>query len=361
MQLNNSHKTYFICATQTSNLGDLVINKMLIDELCKYGCVYLDASNLPLDFKRPLLENQNIIDTADLGVTVKSPSFNGIFKFLKLIKTEHISFLTRSPGPLEEPSFKVRLGFSIINLAARLFGVKVVYFGNCCSEALANSSKIKTTYMNSVYVRSFESEKYAKQYFNCKVGFIPDMAFLLNGGERAVTKKPIVAVDFRSVSDNPEELMSDIKNNVKEFLDNGYSVELFYQVKGDKPYVEKIYQEIKQDGVSIHDGLIWYDEMDYFADKSFVYSNRLHSLLIGAMYGAIPVARITNDPRLLKIEHVFKSSLPDEFCAFLKIETSLDVKTIVENQKFLLSLLNNSIKKNGDIARGLIANVLSSY
>ena len=34
---------YFLCITQPSNLGDLIINKMLVDELCRYGKVYVDA------------------------------------------------------------------------------------------------------------------------------------------------------------------------------------------------------------------------------------------------------------------------------------------------------------------------------
>ncbi|WP_373941208.1 hypothetical protein OEG92_15795 [Polaribacter sejongensis] len=37
-------KIYFLVATQHDNLGDLLINKMLINEISKYGTVYVDAS-----------------------------------------------------------------------------------------------------------------------------------------------------------------------------------------------------------------------------------------------------------------------------------------------------------------------------
>ena len=354
MQLKDYHNTYFICATQYTNLGDLIINKMLVDELSKYGKIYLDDYNVPLDFKKPLLENPGIVDTAEIGLTIKSPSVKSFFRFLKLIKTERISFLTRSPGPLEEPSLIVRLALSIINIVVRLLGVRVIYFGNCCSEACANISKIKTTYMNAVYVRSIESEVYAKQNLKCRVGFIPDMAFLLNDGKRECPKKPIVAIDFRSVSDNPDGLMSDIKNNVRKFLIKGYSVELFYQVKGDKTYVEQIYQEIKQEGVSIHDEIIWYDEISYYADKSFVCSNRLHSLLLGAMYGAIPLARITQDPRLSKVKHVFESSLSKEFYHTITIDTPLCIDNLVDKQDSLRALLRQDVSRNSELVKETI-------
>ena len=54
--------SYFICATQPTNVGDLVINKMLIDELCRYGTVYVDACGLPSDFKNVLLQHANAVD-----------------------------------------------------------------------------------------------------------------------------------------------------------------------------------------------------------------------------------------------------------------------------------------------------------
>lgn len=50
--------SYFICATQPTNLGDLVINKMLVDELCRYGKVFVDAYGLPEEFTKYLFDEK---------------------------------------------------------------------------------------------------------------------------------------------------------------------------------------------------------------------------------------------------------------------------------------------------------------
>lgn len=77
--------TYFICATQYTNLGDLMINKLLIEELCKYGKVYVDASSVPSSFKKPLLENPNSIDVFnEYGITVKALSPKALFRYVGL-------------------------------------------------------------------------------------------------------------------------------------------------------------------------------------------------------------------------------------------------------------------------------------
>ena len=181
--------TYYICATQISNLGDLVINKVLIDELCNYGKVYLDAHNIPDDFKAPLFRNANVVDVSKRDLTVKSLSVCNIFRFIKLIRKEKIKLITRSPGPLVDPTERIRYGFSLINIIGRILGAKVVYFGNCCSMEKSKRAIMKSTRQNAVYLRSSESVDYAKNYLKCEVGFVPDMAFLMPVDSTKIHKK----------------------------------------------------------------------------------------------------------------------------------------------------------------------------
>ena len=102
MKSNKKVNTYFICATQPDNLGDLIINKMLIDELSIYGYVYLDAWGIPDEFKLPLLENENVIDVSNFIFTVKRRSLRYLFLYIFFLKRKNVKLISRSSGPLVE-------------------------------------------------------------------------------------------------------------------------------------------------------------------------------------------------------------------------------------------------------------------
>lgn len=358
MELNNKVNTYYICATQTNNLGDLMINKMLVDELCKYGKVYLDVFGIPDEFKYPLLKNKNVIDTSTFGFTVKRLSINNLYKYIVFLKKNNVKLITRSPGPLEEPSKKVRLGFSIINKIANLFKVRVVYFGNCCSEALSNSHKLKSTYMNEIYVRSQNSLEYAKKFISCTMSYIPDMAYLMVT-PKVYEKKKIVIVDYREVADANEVSIADLRLIVRDFRLLGYAVELYYQVKSDKEGMLSLYDLLKDEGVKMRQDLLWYDDIEeYYSDKAFVISNRLHSLLFGAVYGVIPIARISNDPHISKIMHVFRSSLSELFYNNIYLDKPLNVRNLVDNEVLYRNILRSNMKYNRNKCSEVINKVL---
>lgn len=359
MVLNKKVNTYFICATQTGNLGDLIINKMLVDELCKYGNVYLDVFGIPDEFQQPMLENENVVDVSSFGFTVKRFSFNNLFKFIFFLKRHDVKLITRSPGPLCEPSNKVRVGFTIINKLAQFCRAKVVYFGNCCSEAIAKEDILKTTYMDGIFVRSLQSVEYAKTYLKCPVSYIPDMAFLM-ASPKACEKKKTVIVDYRSVADDNEKSVSDLKSIVHDFRSLGYAVELYFQVKSDIEDMLSLYEILKDEGVTMRKKILWYEDMEsYYSDKAFVVSNRLHSLLFGAAYGVIPVARISDDPHVTKIMHVFKSSLPEMFYQDMMINRHVDVNRLVSEENIcrrnLAESMQDSKKKCSEIISGKIS------
>lgn len=353
--------SYFICATQYSNLGDLMINKMLIDELCKYGKVYIDAKGVPDDFKLPLLENKNTEDIAKFGFSTKRISISNILRFIKFINHNNVRIITRSPGPLCDSSIKIRLGFSLINLLSRVCGSKVYYFGNCCSQAMVNKEPLHSTYVNGVFVRSQQSVDYVKKYMNCQVSYIPDMAYLLNS-KRICNKKKKVIIDYRPLPKKKDKAISDLKSIVHDFRDHGFEVELYYQVKTDKEKTLSLYEQLKEDGVSIRDNLLWYNEIEsYYSDKAFVVSNRLHSLLFGAVYGVIPIARITNDSRVAKILHVLQSSLPYIFSQNIMIENTFCVNDFISKETKLREDLMSFMKTNKNLCSEVVHDVCSKY
>ena len=363
MGLNNKINTYFICATQSGNLGDLMINKMLIDELCKYGHVYLDAFGLPDEFKYPILENEHVIDVSSYNLTVKRFSIKNFLKYISLLVKANIKHITRSPGPLEEPSIKVRLGFIIINKLAQMCGAKVIYWGSCCSESFAHGHRLKSTHMDEVYIRSAEMLEYARKSLKCPIFFIPDMAFLMYSS-KLNKKNRIAIVDYRAMLDCNDVSVSDLKAIVHEFRLLGYAVELYYQVKSDKVNMLSLYDALREEGVTMRSEILAYKDIEkYYSDKSFVISNRLHSLLFGAVHGVIPIARITDDPRVIKIKHVFNSSLPETFCKNINININepLNVKHIVNNiiqyQKELKLVMTDNKMKISSTINAVLANL----
>lgn len=115
--------SYFICATQPTNLGDLVINKMLVDELCRYGKVFVDAYGLPEEFTKYLFENKNAVDVYDTyHLSVKKLRLWGLSK---LIKDENIRLYTHSPGPLYNLRSYRNFAFTAVNYLFKFYGVSV--------------------------------------------------------------------------------------------------------------------------------------------------------------------------------------------------------------------------------------------
>lgn len=304
--------SYFICATQTSNMGDLIINKMLIDELCCYGKVYVDAYGIPEDFKSVLLRNPNTIDVPQkYRCTAKRFSLLNIIKLFRLIRKQNIVQLTQSPGPLSKYPFRLRWGFEFLYLFFKINGVIIRFYGNCCSAVAINNIPLDHMCVDKYFLRSYVSIKYAQKYYGGKCFYIPDLAFLLyyhvNENKRCCEKSNIVAFNVR-MGQNERLLITKCVEYIAYLVAQGYKVVLFHQVSSDYRVSELLYKYCSMPNVLLHKERIWYDDIDFYANKKFVVSNRLHSLLTGAAYGAIPIGLIEKNALQSKIDDVFHSA-----------------------------------------------------
>lgn len=321
--------SYFICATQPTNVGDLVINKMLIDELCRYGTVYVDACGLPSDFKNVLLQHANAVDVnEEQGITLKRIGLKNICKIISLIRKKKIKLLTQNPGPMGRLQIVTRFGFNIIYLIFKICGASVKRYGNCCSNAIATQTPVDRMLVDEYYLRSQASVEYAMGFCGSKrVHYIPDLAFLLHyyvGKPRE--KKNVIAFNVRLASDN-ELLKKASIDLINHCVSIGYSIEIYFQVHSDYEIAKEIYECVAAPQVKFHEEVVWYDDLDFYLDKRYVISNRLHSLLIGSVYGAIPIGLMENDPKLLKIKHVFES-------AFHGIQNLIYINSVTDFKQF---------------------------
>lgn len=350
--------TYFVCATLYDNLGDLIINKMLIDELCKYGKVYVDTYHVPVHFSKHLLVNPNTIDVyANYHVSAKRVGIGNMFRYYSFLKNNMIGLVTRSPGPVSEPNLKIRLGFKLVNYIAKLSGAKVAYFGNCCSAHIPKNEILRNNGANQIFMRSNASVNFAKKFLD-NVDYIPDMAYLLPIHKNPKTVKKVI-VDYRSSENENDESLTELQILISEFRKRGYAVEIYYQVASDKDHADLLYSKLKDEGVTFRSNIVWFDDLDYYKDKSFVISNRLHSLITGAAYGAIPIARISSDYTMLKIKHVFNSSFSDNLNSYLGVESKINVSYLIENENTIRSSLYEEMLSNHDLCEMTILQYLT--
>lgn len=348
---------YFLVLTQPSNVGDLLINKMLIKELARQGKVYIDCYNCAADFRDSLFANmENVVDVyKSYHFTAKKLN---LVKFASLLKRENIGLYTQSPGPLKKiTQLKLRIGLGMIHRTIRLLEIPFYRIGNCCSEAIDSRADVVEKGVSAYFLRSTESVNYLKSLTNKPVKYIPDLAYLYNYEAKSSQKDKIAVLCFRKVK-NIDNFLPYVSWIVDYLRDKGYIIRLAYQVKQDASFTNMLYEYLKKDGVSLRGDIIWYDNLNFYENVDIVLSNRLHSLLIGAMHGAIPVAFTDSDKVVRKIEDVYKSSLPTISNSLLLNKQNFhSITEILHNRDTLRNKLYQHIQENADLCRDIIANI----
>lgn len=308
--------SYFLCITQPTNLGDLVINKMLVMELSKYGQVYVDCKNTPRRFADFLVEGDNIVDVEKaFGVSIKS---GHIVKWYKHLKSNDIKLYVPSPGPIGSGISNARSYYlKLVSFILKRAGISEYKIGNCCSGALAEGRKFRFPRIKMAYIRSRSSVSVLKEQGVENVSYIPDLAFLLRQHVELTEKQQTVILSFRQVTNGIDDFKDTLISYVNHLIDRGFHVEFYYQVLSDKSFNESLANLFSSPNVTFRKEMVWYESLNYYSDKMIVVSNRLHSLLIGAVYNVVPLALVNNDSKVSKIEDVFRSSLtnPDTYIA----------------------------------------------
>ena len=353
--------SYFLCRSQYENLGDLIINKMLVDELCRYGNVYIDILNIPEEFSQPLFQNPNTLNPKEELGTFDLKNKKARIKLLRFLKKKHISIITESPGPtfsLKPLNRRSLISIRLWNLLYYIFGVRTVFIGKCCSNLIPNKVKVGDTFVSEYYLRSKESVDYlSTQVPSKKVKYIPDLCFLLKYYvSPSLPKKKIAALDIRLIEGKETYLKNWCRQIVQDLIRQSFEVVVYYQVERDFSIAKDLYDYLSDLGVQFRENIVWYDDMSFYSDKMFVISNRLHSLLLGAIYGAFPICLYNEALSTLKLEHVIKTS----FDSGLPIlwEKGERPQTPYENlYHTYCEKLNEEVNRNAALCRDIIENI----
>ena len=301
-------KILYIVATQYDNMGDLLINKCFVDELASYGEVYLDTKKVPAAFKAVLLEKDNVHELSSIS-SVSLKGF-GLFR-IPFTKNQKFDCLFKSPGPFggsHTVDQKVRAWlFYLIFLFYKGKGTKSYLMGNDFILQTPFDNKIIKRYskvLNGLYLRSQTNVSRVSNLGVKNVAYSPDFCFMLNTQIEAA--KTRVGVSFRDMGDTDNQcIFKAVGSYVQYFRSKGYAVDFFYQVERDRDFNLSLYSSVSGPNVFFKEGVLRWEERDFYADKLFLLSNRLHVLLLGQMYLGIPLAFILGHAKTQKIHDIF--------------------------------------------------------
>lgn len=351
--------SYFLCVTQPTNAGDLLINRMLIEELSLYGKVYVDCYNCPESFTSILVgHSDNIIDVyKTFGFSLKRGSF---MRFFRLLRNHNIRLYTHSPGPLNRvtnlPSW---FCFKIIRGILSLSKVSFIRIGNCCSAAMATGTNVLESKSVEYYVRSRKGVIFLNKFRKEGIDYIPDLAFLYKRHVNYCEKSRIALMSFRQVTENLEGFVDWVKNCVCILQDNGYEVLFYHQVKCDFSFMKYLYDELGNDNIQFRSEILWYDDFSFYADKSIVVSNRLHCLLMGIVYNAVPLAYVDGEKKIQKIKDVFESSMFSKSNNYITDYTSNNkLVDLVSRMTFHQMIIRDIVKDNFETCYNTIKRIV---
>lgn len=352
--------SYFLCVTQPTNAGDLLINRMLVEELSLYGKVFVDCYNCPNDFRTLLIGNtENVIDVnKEYKFTLKRGAFFAFFRFLK--KNE-IGLYTQSPGPLNRYSkWSLRISFSIIRKILSVLNIPFVRIGCCCSKAISTHTNVLESKNVQYYVRSQKGVEFLKSFRSSGISYIPDLAFLYKYKVHLSSKTKTAIISFREVKDNYELFFQWLKDCIGLLVANDYKIILYYQVKGDKSFMLKLFEQLNSDSICFRENIVWYDNFDFYSDKSIVISNRLHCLLMGAIYNAIPYAYVDNGKLVRKISDVFDASMGEYSSKYISdIHDKARFQDLIDNIEDNQCIVARIVDNNAALCRNTIQSVVN--
>jgi len=313
MKLTMENRIIFIVATQYTNVGDLLINKCLVDEISKYGEVYLDVANIPEEFIMALIgSNSNVHRLAELT----SNSFRNKTGFKLLKESLGITHVFKSPGPYGGGNdFSLFLKNIYINYVFRRLrrrGARAYLVGN---DVIYNATleKLNVNYLSgsvdAILCRDKVNMEVIKKANIKNVDFIPDMAFLYPVQEISLEKDRVL-ISCRDLKNEEytKMLLGYLDLSIPIFRKMNLKIEFFYQVTSDESYVKYLYSRYEGEGVYINNVCINYSQISQtYKNAAYIISNRLHVLLLGMLHEAIPLAYLNNNNLTGKISRIYNS------------------------------------------------------
>lgn len=354
-------KIYFLVATQHDNLGDLLINKMLIDELSKYGSVYVDSAGLTTSFKNVLISN-NINDfEKEYGTSLKR--IYG-YKLLSVVRKD-FDYYFKSPGPFGGIGYDFKSILRIVALAFQYNFLSKNMKMNLVGNDIIIKTKIDNWFQKSTFkvfdnylVRSKENKDELLRRGYLKTNFIPDVGFLYEE-KVLVCEKNKLCISFRDLNNEnyKNQIETILKKTIPYFKNRGFDVEFFYQVESDYEFNFLLSKLFKAEGATFRGICLNYSNIPYYNQVKYVLTNRLHVMILGIIHGSIPLLLLNNDNKTSKINRI----IDDNNLSQLIINSFTDIVNIKKNTDLYLKKINDIKAKNKIICKKQIQNLFENH
>ena len=362
-------KTFYSAYTCIGNIGDLLINKLQIEEYALYGEVYVDCTGMPEYFKSVIFRtnNPNIKDFVYYyGCSYRSIK---MFRLIRLLKKHNFTHFTKSPGPYAV--LKIPLNVLFVRLIgfsgywyAKKMGLKVFAVGIDLDYKTSNKRWLigwNRKYFNIydfIAVRSWDNYIRLKDELS-NISYIPDMAFL-NGQLLHKKQTKRIAFSFRTVKQE-QYMLHVLKGIANYFIEKGYYIDILFQVEEDAQNSRKIYEYIKKDeSVTFFPQCIKFEDLKIYGNYDYVFSNRLHVLLMSSALNVVPLAIISENLKERKIANIFHCSFRDKLCFYIDEWNNEILNQLVSRYNEVLNNIHIDFAKNQHNCKAVISSLFSS-
>lgn len=362
---------FYQTKTKFSNTGDALINNSLLSVLRSYGIIKANCGNdIPKDFIKQL----GIKDEEKLN---GYSEFNFILSLLKYAIKAKLNgdkvYIFSGLGHTYGGSLKKVIRNLIAGLLFpiySIFGVKIVRIGitlGPISHLLAITEVIRSFFIYKYFVRDTTSLDLCHRIGIKKAELCPDMSWLYKiNSDRILNNTNNVIVNLRNSTfdeciDNNyiENLLTKCDNvlsKIKASFGNNLNIIVTYQVLGDKDFSFLVYKRLSKNfNVEfIPKQMDLNDVEKYYGKARYNISNRMHSLLLGYKFGALPIALIDVKEHL-KISSAFRDcGLSD---LLIDVNTSSDNINKIINET---DILYNKLIKQEQINQNHIIDILNN-
>lgn len=358
-------KIFYSAYTCKNNLGDLIINKLQIEEYAKYGEIYIDFSGMPSEFKKAILNTTNP-NIRDFNETFNK-KYRGLFfiNTIKFLKKQGFTHFTKSPGPY------ATLSMPLSKLIRRLLGALGFIYAQklgLYSFALGIDLNYKTNqpkwiqFLNQIYfnrynligVRSIINRNNYPDLKNIK--YCPDMAFLYSTSQQSNTNQKIkIGISFREVREK-KLLFEKLAHIAKLFLPT-HQIEIIYQVSEDESFAKEIQYNLSSLTTNLYLKQITYNNISDYSQYDYIFSNRLHVLLLASHHHVIPYALISKNIKERKIANIYQSTFNNNLLEYIEENSNTQYNWLLTEKSNLLQHIEQVIIRQREICKNIIKNI----
>ncbi|WP_448603755.1 polysaccharide pyruvyl transferase family protein [Thermoleptolyngbya sp.] len=380
--ISSEFLVFYSAVTQFDNLGDLIINKILISELRKYARLVVNVNGVPEWYKEELgLLPGEAVEESRKRFRIRIV-LTGI-KRLAGLKKNTFSIINpgHSYGDMEMlggSPFRILINSVLIYLS----GVRRCRFGCSIGPFWGDRKDLERLQSRLMYfnsVRDSVSKSYAESIGIRNTVYFPDLAWLMETEytqkRPSIESRELVIFSFREstpgflnshldAQEYQNMLLSKL-DEIVEYVSTHLSKRILicHQVDRDKFMSDLLYNRYRNVcKVDCLDPRITSRDMEKIYSNSFLtFSNRLHVLMFSMAFGSLPVAVIDSE-RHVKISGIFvdsemRSLLIDVYDKDVPTRQRLD--DLIQKEIALLNIrIAESYRKNSIIARSLIQKVI---